>query len=50
MFRVYYKGAYCGTITVTSEQVREIEAAGFLLLREFEPEEFNVDEYLDELA
>lgn len=39
MFRVYYKGTYCGTITVTSEQVRKIEAAGFLLLRKLKPEE-----------
>lgn len=39
MFKVYYKGAYCGTITVTSEQVRKIEAAGFLLLREFKSKE-----------
>lgn len=39
MFRVYYKGAYCGTIAVTSEQVRKIEAAGFLLLRKLKLEE-----------
>lgn len=39
MFKVYYRGTYCGIITATSEQVRKIEAAGFLLLRELEPKE-----------